>query len=201
MMDLTPAREGPGVGPRRVVLARHGATEWSTTGRHTGRTDLPLTEHGREQARALAPRLAAFGDAAVLVSPLSRALETAELAGLGSRVELQPELMEWDYGEYEGLRTREIHEHRPDWDLFRDGCPGGEDAAAVGRRVDAVIADLLGRTEPDVILVAHGHVLRVLTARWLELDPRFGSQFVLDTGTLSGLGYEWTSRALLAWNA
>jgi broad specificity phosphatase PhoE len=182
-----------------VVLARHGETEWSRDLRHTGRTDIPLTDRGREQAKLLRDALGGWSFARVLSSPLDRALETCRLAGLGDRVETTEDLLEWDYGEYEGITTKQIRATRPDWYLWRDGCPGGETAADVGRRVDRVIESLDG-LEGDAVLFAHGHVLRVLTARWLRLDPEAGALFALDTGTLSVLGFERETRVIRRWN-
>jgi probable phosphoglycerate mutase len=182
-----------------VVLARHGETEWSRDLRHTGRTDIPLTERGREQAKLLRDPLGGWSFARVLSSPLDRALETCRLAGLGDRVETTDDLLEWDYGEYEGITTKQIRAKRPEWYLWRDGCPGGETAAEVGRRVDRVIESLDG-LEGDAVLFAHGHVLRVLTARWLRLDPEAGALFALDTGTLSVLGFERETRVIRRWN-
>jgi len=183
-----------------VVLARHGETEWSRDLRHTGRTNIPLTDRGREQAALLRDALSEWSFARVLSSRLDRALETCRLAGLGDRVETTDDLLEWDYGEYEGITTKQIRATRPDWYLWRDGCPGGETAADVGRRVDRVIESLDG-LEGDAVVFAHGHVLRVLTARWLRLDPEEGALFALDTGTLSGLGFERETRVIRRWNA
>jgi probable phosphoglycerate mutase len=183
-----------------VVLARHGETEWSRAKRHTGRTDVPLTQEGRAQAEALAPRLAGRDFALVLSSPLSRALDTCRLAGLGDRAETDADLEEWDYGEYDGITSVEIRESRPDWSLWRDGCPNGESPAEVGARADRVLARL-AELDGDAILFAHGHVLRVLAARWLELEPVDGSKLALDVATLSVLGHEHeTSRVIRAWN-
>jgi probable phosphoglycerate mutase len=182
-----------------VVLARHGETEWSRDGRHTGSTDIPLTDNGRAQARALGMALAGRDFALVLSSPLGRALETCRLAGLGDRAETTGDLLEWDYGEYEGITTREIRERRPDWVLWRDGCPGGETAADVGRRVDRVIARVAA-ADGDVALFAHGHVLRVLAARWVGLGPESGALLALDTATLCALGYERETRVVRRWN-
>jgi broad specificity phosphatase PhoE len=181
-----------------VWLLRHAETEWSRTGKHTGRTDIPLTDHGREVARALGDRLAGQDFALVLCSPLSRARETAQLAGLECSG-LRDDLVEWDYGDYEGLTTPEIRETRPDWWLWRDGCPGGEMPADVGARTDRVIAEV-GAVEGTVALVAHGHVLRVLGARWVEQPPAFGARLFLATGTLSVLGFERDTRVLRTWN-
>ncbi len=183
-----------------ILLARHGETEWSRDRKHTGLTDTPLTDIGRREAVVLRDSLAGRSFARVLSSPLSRALETCRLAGLGDQAELTDDLREWDYGEYEGITTAEIRERRPDWYLWRDGCPGGETAADVGRRADRVIASLAG-AEGDAALFAHGHVLRVLTARWLGLGPEAGALFKLDTGTLSALGYERETRVITRWNA
>jgi broad specificity phosphatase PhoE len=183
-----------------ILLVRHGETEWSRDRKHTGRTDIPLTEVGRKEAAMLRDSLVGRSFARVLSSPLSRALETCRLAGLGDEVELTDDLREWDYGEYEGITTAEIREGRPDWYLWRDGCPGGETAADVGLRADRVIASLAG-VEGEAALFAHGHVLRVLTARWLGLGPEAGALFKLDTGTLSALGYERETRVITRWNA
>ena len=182
-----------------IVLARHGETEWSRDRRHTGRTDIPLTENGRRQAGVLGDALAGRSFERVLSSPLSRALDTCREAGLGEHAELSGDLCEWDYGEYEGITTAEIRTRRPGWNLWRDGCPGGETAADVGRRADRVI-ESLGGLEGDAAVFAHGHVLRVLTARWLGLGPEAGALFKLDTGTLSVLGYERETRAITRWN-
>jgi broad specificity phosphatase PhoE len=182
-----------------IVLARHGETEWSRDLRHTGRTDIPLTENGRRQGALLRDALAGRSIARVLSSPLSRALETSRQAGLGDRAELVDDLVEWDYGEYEGITTAEIRTRRPDWNLWRDGCPGGEAAADVGRRADRVLASLAG-LDGDVAVFAHGHVLRVLTARWLGLAPEAGALFKLDTGTLSALGHERETCVITQWN-
>jgi probable phosphoglycerate mutase len=186
--------------PLEIVLARHGETEWSRDGRHTGRTDVPLTETGRRQALQLRDALAEWDFVRVLSSPLGRALETCRLAGLGERAETTEDLLEWDYGDYEGITTAEIREQRPDWYLWRDGCPNGEDAAAVGARVDRVI-DSIADLDGPVALFAHGHVLRVLAARWLGLGPEAGALLALDTGTLSVLGYERETRVIRRWNA
>jgi broad specificity phosphatase PhoE len=185
--------------PLEIVLARHGETEWSRDGRHTGRTDIPLTEVGRHQAQLLRGALAEWTFSLVLSSPMQRALETCRLAGLADAAEVTGDLLEWDYGDYEGITTAEIRGERPDWSLWRDGCPGGEDAAAVGARVDRVIARTDG-LEGGVALFAHGHVLRVLTARWLGLGPEAGALFALGTGTLSVVGYERETRVIRRWN-
>jgi broad specificity phosphatase PhoE len=183
-----------------IWLARHGETEWSRTGRHTGRTDIELTEEGRRQARELGRALEGHDFARVLSSPLSRALETCELAGLGDRAERSGALLEWDYGDYEGLTSPQIREQRPGWVLWRDGCPGGESPAEIGARVDPLVAELL-KGRGDVALFAHGHMLRVLTARWLGLRPGDGALFALETGTLSILGWEHGTSVIRRWNA
>jgi broad specificity phosphatase PhoE len=183
-----------------IVLARHGETEWSRDLRHTGRTNIPLTDKGRRQAELLRDSLAGRSFERVLSSPLDRAVETCRLAGVGERAELTDDLLEWDYGDYEGITTAQIREGRPDWYLWRDGCPGGETAADVGRRVDRVIGDLDGM-EGDAAVFAHGHVLRVLAARWLRLGPESGALLKLDTGTLSALGWERETRVVTRWNA
>jgi broad specificity phosphatase PhoE len=189
-----------------LTLIRHGETEWSKSGQHTGRTDIPLTAHGEARAAALAPALAGRKFAAVFSSPAQRAVRTAQLAGL-THVELEPDLQEWDYGGYEGMTTAQIQERRPGWYLWRDGIvPGdaehpGETVQHVGLRADAVLA----RARPfldrgDVALVAHGHMLRILTARWLRLDAADGRLFRLDTGTLGSLGDEHEEPVISSWN-
>jgi probable phosphoglycerate mutase len=182
----------------RCVLVRHGETEWSRDGRHTGRTDIPLLPEGEIQARALCTILSGFTFATVLSSPLVRARETAVLAGLG-RAAVEPDLAEWDYGAYEGLTTSQIRQERPEWDLFTDGVPGGESAADVGRRVDRVIARI--RTLPgDVACVAHSHVLRVFAVRWIGLDPSVGRSLVLDPAAHSELGWDRECPVVRTWN-
>jgi broad specificity phosphatase PhoE len=189
-----------------LILLRHGETEWSASGQHTGRTDIPLTARGEAAAAALAPALARRPIRAAFTSPASRAVRTAELAGLHD-AKPDPDLQEWDYGGYEGRTTLQIQQDRPGWYLWRDGViPGdaahpGETVAQVGARADAVLA----RVRPlladgDVALVAHGHILRVLTARWLELAPDGGRLFRLDTGTISSLGTEHDYPVITAWN-
>lgn len=189
------AREGP-----EVVLVRHGETEWSRNGRHTGSTDLPLTEAGVRQAERAGTALAGRSFARVLTSPLSRARETGRLVGLGDGALLRDDLREWDYGDYEGLTTAEIRRDRPGWDLWRDGCLGGEVASQVGARVDRVIAEAR-EAAGDVTLFAHGHVLRVLGARWLGLPPERGGSLGLTTGTISVLGQERENAVIWVWNA
>ena len=185
-------------------LVRHGETEWSAGGRHTGRTDVPLTEAGEAQARALGAALAGHEFALVLTSPLARARETCRLAGLDDRAEVSYALVEWDYGDYEGRRTVEIREERPGWTLWADGVPNGETAAEVAARARTVIerANAVFRSERggDVVLFAHGHVLRVLTATWLGLAPEDGRLFGLETATYSVLGYERETRVIRHWN-
>lgn len=181
------------------MLVRHGETEWSRDGRHTGRTDIPLTDEGRRQAAALAAALSAWQFALVLSSPLQRALETCRLAGYGTQAQVRPELMEWDYGRYEGLTSRQIAAENPDWSLWRDGGPDGETPADVGRRVDRVIAEIR-RVTGDVLIFAHGHVLRVLAARWLGESPDAGRHYALQTATLSLLGFEHEDPVISRWN-
>jgi broad specificity phosphatase PhoE len=182
-----------------IYLIRHGETEWSRSGRHTGITDLPLTEHGREQALLLTQELAARNFKQVLTSPLRRARETCELAGLAGREQIDPDLMEWNYGDYEGLTSDQIHADRPAWTIFDDGAPGGETPEQVGARVDRVIARVRA-VGSDAALFAHGHVLRVLAARWLGLTPRAGAQFLLDTATLCVLSSYEGIAAVKRWN-
>ena len=182
-----------------IVLVRHGETEWSRSGKHTGSTDVPLTERGREQARAVGEALRGRDFALVLTSPLARALETCRLAGFGEQAEQKNELMEWDYGAYEGRTTPEVREERPGWTLWRDGVPDGETIEQVAARVDRVIAELRA-ADGDVLLFAHGHLLRVLTARWLGLEPEAGRLFALDPATISILGYERETPVIRLWN-
>jgi probable phosphoglycerate mutase len=174
-------------------LVRHAETEWSVTKRHTGRTDIPLTDAGREHARTIAPVLAARSFALALCSPLGRARETAELAGLGDRVAFRDGLLEYDYGDYEGITTEEIRAERPGWLLWRDGVPDGETPDDVGARVDAVIEEARA-AEGDVVCVAHGHVLRILAARWLGQPASFGGSLALSTGAVCVLGWERETR-------
>jgi len=182
-----------------VILVRHGETEWSRTGKHTGSTDIPLTERGRRQAQAVGAALRDRDFALVLTSPLGRALETCRLAGFGERAVQRDELMEWDYGTYEGRTTAEVREERQGWTLWRDGVPEGETVEQVGERVDRVLDDLRP-LDGDALLFAHGHVLRVLTARWLELDPGAGRLFALDPATISALGNERETAVIKLWN-
>ena len=172
-----------------VYLARHGETAWTITGQHTGLTDLPLTERGERNARRLAERLRGLTFAKVFTSPLQRAARTCELAGFGAVAEIDRDLLEWNYGEYEGRVTADILRERPDWQLFRDGCPGGESPNEVGTRADRVV-QRVHEVEGDVLLFSSGHFLRVLAARWLGLDASIGRCFLLSTASLSALGYE-----------
>ena len=185
---------------QRVFLIRHGETEWSLSGQHTGMTDIPLTENGRTMPRLLAPILAKVTFARIFTSPLKRARETCELAGLGERAEIDHDLVEWNYGDYEGLTTKEIHAKTPDWMLFRDGCPGGDGPEDVARRVDSVIGRVRA-VEGDVALFAHGHVFRVFVARWIGLQATAGCHFVLDTATVGVLSYYRDLPAIKRWNA
>lgn len=180
-------------------MIRHGETAWSLSGQHTGTTDIPLTDHGRRVAQRMKPVLAREAFGLVLVSPMQRARETCRLAGLGDKAQVEPDLVEWNYGEYEGLTAEQIDGVAPGWLIFRDGCPGGETPAQVGARVDRVIARARA-IEGTAALFAHGHVLRVLTARWLGLPAGAGEHFLLNTATLSVLGYYHEAPAVKIWN-
>ena len=184
-----------------VFLIRHGETAWSLTGRHTGSSDIPLTERGESDARALAPRLRGMPFALVLSSPLRRAARTCELAGFAAAASLDGDLREWDYGAYEGRRTSEIRAERPDWELFTHGCPGGESAAEVAARADRVIARTRAAAG-NTLLFSSGHLLRVLAARWLGLEPAAGRLLLLGTASVSVLGYEHDRRepVIRLWN-
>lgn len=182
-----------------ILLARHGETEWSRDLRHTGHTDIPLTDTGREQARALAPRFSGLDLALVLTSPLSRAAETCRLAGLGDRLVEEPDLIEWDYGDYEGMTTDEIRRDVPGWTVWEGVTPGGETPEQVDARADRVIARL-SEAEGRCAVFGHGHVLRALGARWIGLPAASGALLALSTGTLSALGYERDRRVLTLWN-
>jgi probable phosphoglycerate mutase len=184
-----------------IVLVRHGETEWSASGRHTGRTDIPLTPAGEAAARALAGRLAGPTHPIVWSSPSTRARTTCELAGFGSGSVIKPDLAEWDYGAYEGLTTKQILAERPGWQLFRDGCPNGEAAADVGARADAIIGELR-QAGSGALIFSSAHFLRVLAARWLGLQPQAGSLLVLGTASISMLGYEHdlTEPVIRRWN-
>jgi broad specificity phosphatase PhoE len=172
-----------------IYLARHGETAWTITGQHTGRTDLPLTDRGERNARALGKRLQGLTFARVFTSPLQRARRTCELAGFGAAAEVDPDLLEWDYGEYEGLTSADIRSRRPDWDLFRDGFPGGESPEEIGDRASRLVARL--RSVPgNVLLFSHAHLLRVLAVRWLGLDPSAARYLLLTTASLSTVTYE-----------
>jgi broad specificity phosphatase PhoE len=183
----------------RCLLIRHGETAWSLSGRHTGRTDLPLVPEGEAQSRALRPKLSHQEFTAVLTSPLIRARRTCELAGLGEGAIVDPDLCEWDYGTYDGLTTAEIRADRPGWDLFDDGCPGGESAADVGRRADRVIERVL-TFSGTVACVAHSHMLRVLAARWVGLEPAGGRYLVLAPASLSALDWDRSQPVIASWN-
>jgi probable phosphoglycerate mutase len=184
-----------------VYLARHGETAWSLSGQHTGLSDLPLTERGERNARSLGERLKGLTFAAVFTSPLQRATRTCALAGFGAVAKADPDLVEWNYGRYEGRRTAEILKEQPGWQLFRDGCPGGETPQQIGARADRVIARVRA-VSGDVLLFSSGHFLRVFTARWLGLAPAAGSYFLLSTASLSALGYEHNQQepVLRLWN-
>jgi probable phosphoglycerate mutase len=183
-------------------LVRHGETDWARTGRHTGRTDVPLTERGRDQARELGQRLAGHRFGLVLTSPLSRASDTASLAGFGSEAVADGDLMEWDYGDLEGRTTAEIRAGHPGWTIWRGPWPGGETIEQVAVRADRIVARARSSGPPgDVLVFAHGHLLRVLAARWLGLEPASGGLFALDTGTVSVLGWERHDPVVQTWNA
>jgi probable phosphoglycerate mutase len=181
-------------GPARIIVVRHGETEWSLASRHTGRTDVPLLPAGRRRAAGLAEVLAKLEYERVLSSPLRRARETCELAGFGSRAELCDDLMEWNYGDYEGLTRAYIQESRPGWSVWRDGCPGGESPAQIGARADRVLAmlagDAAGPGDANVLVFAHGHFLRVLAARWVSMEAAAGRRLALATAGIGVLGYE-----------
>jgi broad specificity phosphatase PhoE len=183
----------------RIVVVRHGETDWSASGKHTSHTDLPLNDDGRARAAALAAALRDLSFALVLCSPLRRARETCELAGFGEQAVTCEDVREWDYGEYEGLTTPEIRAERPDWNLWRDGCPGGERPAQVAMRADRVL-ERARDAGGDVLVFAHGHILRVLTARWIEFDASAGSRFALGAGAIGVLGHERETTAIECWN-
>jgi len=184
-----------------IYLVRHGETAWSATGRHTGLTDLPLTERGERNAKTLRERLAGMVFTRVLTSPLQRAVRTCELAGFGAVAEVDPDLIEWNYGDYEGLRTAEIQANRPCWQLFRDGCPNGESPEQIGARADRVVRRVRA-VQGNVLIFSSGHFLRVFAARWLGLEPFAGKFFMLDVASLSALSYEhdMSDPAIRFWN-
>lgn len=185
---------------QKNFLVRHGETEWSLSGQHTGMTDIPLTENGRKVAKLFEPLSAKESFALVLTSPLQRARSTCELAGLGEQAEVDHDLVEWNYGEYEGLTSKQIRAKSPEWMLFRDGCPGGESPEQVGARVARVITRIRA-ADGHVALFSHGHILRVLAARWLGFPVVAGCHFMLDTATLSVLSYYQNIPAVMRWNA
>ena len=185
---------------QKVYVIRHGETEWSINGKHTGVTDIPLTENGRNQVKCLQPVLANEVFALVLTSPLHRARETCKLSGLGDKAEVEPNLMEWNYGEYEGVTSKEIHKTVPGWLVFNDGAPGGETPEQIGARADRVIQRVRA-VQGNVALFAHGHIFRVLVARWLDFPATAGRNFLLDTGTLNILSYYRGYPAVKIWNA
>ena len=182
-----------------VFAIRHGETAWSLTGQYTGTTDIPLTHNGRRLAERMRPALAKNAFGLILCSPMQRARETCELAGLGEKAVIDSDLVEWNYGEYEGLTPKQIHEVAPDWLIFRDGCPGGEAPEQVGARVDRMIVRSRA-VDGDVALFGHGHVLRVLVARWIGLPAGGGQHFLLDPCTLCVLGYYYKTPAVRIWN-
>jgi broad specificity phosphatase PhoE len=184
---------------QRIVLVRHGETEWAREGRHTGRSDIPLTELGRLQARVLGARLRGRRFVGVLSSPLLRAEQTCRLAGLAGQAQIREDLVEWDYGAYEGRRTSDIRKDAPGWVLWRDGVPGGESAPDVGARADRVLTQVRA-VQGEIVVFSHGHFLRVLTARWLDLPPDSGRLFALAPATISILGYEREQPVIVRWN-
>ncbi len=189
--------------PLQVYFIRHGETDWSRSGRHTGRTDLPLTGQGEQNARSLAGRLASVGFGAVLTSPRQRARRTCELAGLGASARVEPDLAEWDYGDYEGKRSAEILGERPGWNIFRDGCPNGESPSQVSVRADGLISRLRAM-EGNVALFSHGHFGRALAARWIGLPVAEGERFLLNTASVGILGFERADppvAAIVLWNS
>lgn len=194
--DLVEQRDGAD----EIVLVRHAQTAWSRDGRHTGRIDVPLTEDGRRAAASvLAETLRGRRFELVLVSPSKRARETCELCGLASEAQVRDDLLEWDYGEYEGLATAEIRARRPEWSLWRDGCPGGERAADVAERADRVIAELIA-LDGDAAVFSHGHTLRVIGARWIGLGPEYGGRMALSTAAMCALGWERERAVITRWN-
>jgi probable phosphoglycerate mutase len=202
----SPAHKSPPAGQeaslpvQRAILIRHGDTAWTVGGRHTGTTDIPLTENGRAAARRLAPLAAMMNFSLVLTSPLRRARETCELAGLGHLAQVEAALVEWNYGEYEGLTREHIQERAPGWNLFTDGCPGGESPAEVAARADRVIESFRG-VAGDIAIFAHGHFFRVFAARWLRLSPAFGAHLLLDPATVSVLSHYRNLPVMQRWNA
>ncbi|HEX4011535.1 MAG TPA: histidine phosphatase family protein [Solirubrobacteraceae bacterium] len=183
----------------QIFVVRHGATEWSKSGQHTSRTDLPLLEEGREQAAEVGEKLAGVQFDLVLCSPLLRARETCRLAGFADVAEICEDLKEWDYGEYEGLTTPQIRETAPDWWLWRDGCPGGETPPQIGARVDRVL-ERFAALDGNGVAFAHGHVLRVFTARWVEMEVAAGARFKLEAGSMGLLAYERETQVLDRWS-
>jgi probable phosphoglycerate mutase len=182
----------------KIYLARHGETPWSLSGQHTGLTDLPLTERGERNARSLGERLRGRSFSRVYTSPLQRARRTCELAGFGDKATVDADLVEWNYGAYEGKRTAEVRQQQPNWELFRDGCPAGESVADIGARAGRVLHRLRA-AQGDVLVFSHGHFLRVLGARWIGLDAPGGRLFTLSTAALSILGYEHSLAASVFW--
>jgi probable phosphoglycerate mutase len=184
-----------------VYLARHGETAWSLSGQHTGLTDLPLTDRGQQNARSLGGQLQGLAFAKVFTSPLQRASSTCKLAGFGDTAEADADLVEWNYGDYEGLTTSQIQNQRPDWQIFRDGCPGGESPGQIGARADRIVRKVRA-VDGDVLIFSSGHLLRVLAARWLGLEPAGGKYLILSTASISILGYEriLSQPAIRLWN-
>lgn len=183
-----------------IWLIRHGETEWSKSGQHTGTTDVPLTDEGRKQAAALAPVLASQQFDLVLTSPMSRAIETCKLAGLGNRAQVEPELHEWNYGVYEGRKTADIRKEIPDWSVWTSPIPEGENAADVGKRAQALIDKLIATNATHIALFSHAHFSRVFGAQWATGSPSLGAHLAMDTAAMSVLGFERDVRAIIKWN-
>ena len=190
---------GPEAGHHLVIAVRHGETAWSSSGRHTGWSDIPLNDAGRHQAALAGTRLSGMAFELVLVSPLGRAVETCRLSGFGPQAVEDPDLREWDYGAYDGLTSREINARRPRWSLWADGCPDGEDAAAVAARADRIVTRCRSTNGPT-LLFAHGHLLRVLAARWVGAAPHLGASLGLSTAAVSVLGWERNTPVIIRWN-
>ncbi len=188
------------MGPKRLFLVRHGETEWTITGQHTGKTDLPLTEQGKNQALAIAKALKGLGLQKAFVSPLQRARETFLLSQLSIPAEFDEDLVEWDYGRYEGLTSKQIHQQNPQWSLFIQGAPEGESVADVGARANRLLQKVKSQTG-DVVLFSSGHILRVIASRWLDMPASFGAHLALSPASISILGFEHQAPAILRWNS
>lgn len=186
----------------KIYLARHGETRWSVSGQHTGTSDIPLTQQGEKNAKRLSKRLEGLAFKKVLSSPLQRAIKTGELAGFGDQLSIDPDLIEWNYGDYEGMTTVDIQKNNPNWFIFRDGCPHGESPQQIAERCDRMIKKLRA-IDGNILIFAHAHILRMLTTRWLGLEPEQGRLYFLNTGSLSILGYEhnnYSEPVIRLWN-